>query len=295
MDPSTYLTAATFHGEFDEDSTSFSAGVDFKPSDASLIYLNVSRGYKAGSFPHVSAAVFDAYEAVSQESLLDYEVGFKLQLAEGRVQLNGAVFYYDYQDKQLRAKFIDPLFGALDKLVNVPKSEIKGAELEITASPLDGLTLSASATYLDAQVKEYDGVVGSVLDSNGLRQPVLASFEGVDLPFAPEYQYTVRADYDFSLSADLNAFFGIGLNGQSDSIGILTVSAADRDLYEIPSRNLVNVNAGVRASDDHWRATVWAKNLGDDYYWTNTIQAYDTIVRYPGRPLEYGVTVGFRF
>jgi hypothetical protein len=34
------------------------------------------------------------------------------------------VFYYDYRNKQVRGKFDDPLFGALDELVNLPKSRI---------------------------------------------------------------------------------------------------------------------------------------------------------------------------
>src|SRR3546814_7108122 len=72
-----------------------------------------------------------------------------------KLSINGAAFYYDYKDKQLRAKFVDPIFGALDKLVNVPKSKIKGAELNVNAQPTSGLTLSGSVTYLDAKVSKY--------------------------------------------------------------------------------------------------------------------------------------------
>ncbi|MFW2830328.1 TonB-dependent receptor domain-containing protein [Sphingomonas sp. ID0503] len=78
-------------------------------------------------------------------------------MLDRRLNINAAAFYYEYRDKQLRAKFVDPIFGPLDRLQNVPKSKIKGAEVEIAARPVNGLTLSAAATYLDARVKSYLG------------------------------------------------------------------------------------------------------------------------------------------
>src|SRR3546814_5559629 len=122
-----------------------------------LHYANIAMDYKAGSAPHLSGAIFDAYAPVQQESLLDYEVGFKAQLMDRRLSINGAAFYYDYKNKQTRAKFVDPIFGALDKLLNVPKSTIKGAEVEINARPVPGLSFPASATYPTPKAKEYHG------------------------------------------------------------------------------------------------------------------------------------------
>jgi hypothetical protein len=40
---------------------------------------------------------------------------------------------------------------------------------------------------------------------------------------------------------------------------------------------------------------VWGENIFNKYYWVNSTQAYDTFVRYTGRPAEYGVTVGLKF
>src|SRR3546814_3615031 len=52
-------------------------GVNYKATPTLLLYANVSKGYKAGSFPGVSAGTFAQYAAVTQESLVDYEAGFK--------------------------------------------------------------------------------------------------------------------------------------------------------------------------------------------------------------------------
>src|SRR3546814_2264337 len=83
-----------------------------------------------------------------------------ISLFDRKVTLNGGVFYYDYKNKQLRAKIVDPFFNALDGLVNVPKSRVKGAELELSARVVEGLTVSAAATYIDAKVRHYQGIVG---------------------------------------------------------------------------------------------------------------------------------------
>jgi len=298
-DPATFLTAQNVFTRLNEDSTSWSVGADIKPADNLLVYANVAKGYKAGSSPHLSGAIFDAYAPVKQESLLDYEVGFKAQLADRRISINGAAFYYDYKNKQTRAKFVDPIFGALDKLLNVPKSKIKGAEIEISARPTEGLTLSASATWLDAKVSNYQGTVGSLLVS-GIRVPVTASFKGVRLPYSPKLQYAFRADYDFPLPDGLGGFVGVGVSGQSKSLSALVLPGsnlfgADASLYNINARTLVNANMGIHSADDRWKLTVWGKNIFNKYYWTSSTQAYDTFVRYTGRPAEYGITVGVKY
>jgi outer membrane receptor protein involved in Fe transport len=290
-----YLTAEQFRGQINEDSTSWSVGADYKPSPTVLFYVNVSRGYKAGAFPQVSGSVFIAYEPVKEESLLDFEGGTKLRLLQGRLSINGAGFHYDYSDKQLRAKFIDPLFGSLDRLVNVPRSTVDGGEVEINARPIDGLTLSSSVTYLNALVSQYQGATGSYASPLGLREPILQSFAGVQLPFAPKWQYVARADYNFPISDRLSGFFGVGMNGQTSPVGILTPIASVRTLYNINDRTVFNLNAGVQTADGRWKFSLFGDNIFNKYYWTNTIQSYDTVVRYTGRPADWGGKLSYEF
>lgn len=54
----------------------------------------------------------------------------------------------------MRARVLDPVFGPEEKMINVPKSYIWGFEGEILARPVDGLTLSASGTYLKSKVNK---------------------------------------------------------------------------------------------------------------------------------------------
>ncbi|WP_324741794.1 TonB-dependent receptor [Tsuneonella sp. CC-YZS046] len=294
VDPATYLKTGRYFGKLKESSTSWSVGVDFKPSDDVLLYANVAKGYKSGSFPILSAALYTAVEPVKQESLLDYEVGMKLQMFDRKLSVNMAGFYYDYTNKQLLTIFVDPIFGGLQKLQNVPKSRVKGAELSVVAMPFAGLKISGDLTYLDAKVKRYDGAIGSFVGTDGLRYPTLASFKGVDLPFSPELSYSIRFDYDFSLGDSLGGFVGAGVNGQTSSYSTLAVTAQDRADYKIDNYALVNATAGLRASDDRWRVWLWGKNIFNKYYMINRVENYDVHVNYIGRPAEYGVTVSFK-
>src|SRR3546814_4987763 len=76
------------------------------------------------------------------------------------------------------------------------------------------------------------------------------------------------------------------INGQSKSIGVLTVSSVEREDYKINARTLVDLSAGIATTDGRWRAGLWGKNVLNKYYWTNAIQAYDNIMRYAARPAE---------
>ena len=57
------------------------------------------------------------------------------------MRINGAVFYYDYRDKQLRGAILDPTFGPAEALVSIPKSHAQGIEAQVVARPVTGLTL----------------------------------------------------------------------------------------------------------------------------------------------------------
>src|SRR3546814_6751330 len=65
-----------------EDNISWRAGIDYRASDDVLVYANVSRGYKAGSFPSLAAASYISLQPVVQEEVTAYEAGLKATLAD---------------------------------------------------------------------------------------------------------------------------------------------------------------------------------------------------------------------
>src|SRR3546814_3755684 len=51
----------------------------------------------------------DVCSSELQESLIAYEAGFKGTLADRTRQVNGAIFHYDYRQKQFLGKVLDPV------------------------------------------------------------------------------------------------------------------------------------------------------------------------------------------
>lgn len=270
-----------FVGSLNEDNLSWRAGLDYKPNRDVLLYANVSKGYKAGGFGSISASTSIQNAPVTQESVLAYEAGFKVQPVPA-LSINGAVYYYDYKDKQLRSKIIDPVWGILDALVNVPKSRVKGAELELSFRPVQGMTIGIAATYSDAKVKRYIGV-----NAGG----EATDFAGTRVPYTPKYQVGANIDYRLPTTGGWAPFVGASLSYRSGTNAIVGGTA----LYDIDAYTLVDLRAGAETSDGRWKLSLWGKNVFNKYYWNNTIASYDVIVRIPGRPATYGATVSYRF
>jgi iron complex outermembrane recepter protein len=281
-----------FNDKLNEHNVSWRGGVDFKAARGLLLYANVSKGYKAGSYPIVGSANLFQNLPVVQESVLAYEAGFKATLLNRALQLNGAAFYYDYHDKQLRSKFVDPVFGVLDVLQNVPRSSIKGFEIEVTASPFRGLTASGAFTYLDAKIDRFIGA-----DVNGNTN----NFAGTPIPFTPKYQIGANIDYERPFTTSMKGFAGVGFTYRSSTSAAITLGNPNNSYGSVPNffaidaYKLVDIRAGVADIDDRWRASVFVKNLFNEYYFNNAQTAADTIARFTGRPRTWGVSLAYKF
>ncbi|MGD9661870.1 MAG: TonB-dependent receptor [Porticoccaceae bacterium] len=290
-----------FIDTLDEDNVSWRAGVDYQFNEDTLVYANVSQGYKAGSYPSLSSSNFESFEPVTQESVLAYEVGFKKSMADARVQLNGAVFYYDYEDKQERGKIQLPVFGTLDRLINVPESTVQGIEADVVALLTDKLTLTAAVTYIDSQVDEYTGfnVLGGVQD-----------FSDENIPYTPEFTYSLDLDYRTPLSQGGSLFMGMSVSGQSDADAVFdgddlaldpanVAAGFQKSITEnylvVDSYATLGARIGYESADERWKIMLWGKNITDEYYWNSVVSTSESGARMAGRPRTYGLTLGYRY
>jgi outer membrane receptor protein involved in Fe transport len=295
IDAST-LTVGEVRRMLDEDNVSWRAGIDFKPDRDTLIYASVSKGYKSGSFPLLSASDAAQFNPVTQESVTAYELGTKLTLLDRTAQINAAVFYYDYSNKQLKGRVVaNPnIFGPLEALVNVPKSHVMGGEVQLDLAPTPGLRVSIGATYLKTKIE------GSFInfDSYGNQR----DFGGSPFPYTPEVQIVTDVQYDWTLGGSADAFIGANLNFQSDTAAVLgdaraTPSAAlsAKGGLNIDDYALIDLRAGLQFDDKRFKLSVFVRNLTDEYYWSNATRITDTTVRFAGRPRTFGVSFSARY
>lgn len=264
-----------------EDNLSWRVGLDFTPNSDTLVYANVSRGFKIGAFPLIPAALAFQYDPATQEKLTAYEAGFKLSVSRA-LQINGAVFYYDYADKQVLGTDIVPPFGPLNRLVNIPKSKVKGAEIQLILRPVDGLTLNGGLTYVDSKIGNFTN-----FDPFGAPR----NFQGEAYPNTPKWQASLAADYEFPVSGNLNAFVGANATMRSKTNGGLGENA----ILKIDGYTLVDLRAGVASADERWKLSLWGRNITNKYYWTNAYKIADVSARFAGKPATYGATLSFRY
>lgn len=268
----------------DEDNFSWRANMNWAPSDGVLVYANVSKGYKAGNFPNLSASDAKQFIPVTQESLLAYEVGAKVSMPDHNMQLNGSAFYYDYTNKQLRGRVQDPLFGQLEALVNIPVSQVWGLEAQWVWQPIEGFRANAGASYIETEI---DGSFVNFNQFGGTED-----FGGNEFPFSPKFQANADMDYSAATSwQDIDWFLGSSASYTSSTKGGL----GNRSELDIDSYLLLDVRAGLRAEDDSWSIMLWGKNLTNEYYVVNVLKAQDNVIAYAGRPATYGITASFRF
>lgn len=277
-----FLPVSNFVTDLNENNTSFRAGISYKPSADSLLYANVTKGYKAGSFSPTAFIRTTQIPRVQRESVLAYEAGFKTRLA-GIAELTGAAFYYDYRNKQITG-FVDvfPL-GNLPASVNVPKSSIKGAELGVVLRPLTGLRISAAGTYIDSQVED-SYVTATPLGA-------LKDIKGEQLPNAPKWQLNGDAEYRFPIGTGTEAYLGGNISYRSAAYALF----GQEKLFRLPGYALIDLRAGVEFGGGRWRAEVFGRNITDKYYLTNVSRSIDAVTRIGGMPATYGVTLGFRY
>ncbi len=257
--------------------------LDWMPAADSLFYASVSRGYKSGGFPVLSATYKTQYAPVTQERLDAFELGSKTDFLDRALHLNSAVFYYGYKDKQLLTYFKDPLFGPLPILKNAPKSHVEGIELELSATPLHGLLLSVSGSYIITRIDEF-----SSTNNHGDRQ----DFSGRPFNFAPRLQYTALADYAFAVWRDYK--FAVGADY---SFKGRTNSTLEGDpQFEHRPYGLIDLRMRLGRTDGAWSLLLWGRNITDQFSTVSVTRgAGDALTRYTGQPRTIGATLSCNF
>ena len=107
------------------DKVNWKGGIEYDLAPRSLLYANVSTGFKAGGFFYGPAGA-DSYDP---EEVTSFVLGVKNRLLDNRLQLNAESFYLNYRNQQV--SFVK-LVGTSATLVteNAGKSHAYGFEVE---------------------------------------------------------------------------------------------------------------------------------------------------------------------
>ena len=266
VEPAAYTTvfnrdSAGNLAEYDKGLWSAKVGIDWQVNDDLLTYFTFNRGVKGGGFngPAEGYNLRPEQFPFKEEVLKAYEIGFKQTLADNRLRVNAAAFYYDYDDFQA---FI---FEGQGNLISNQDAEIYGAELEIEGSPVEGLDFKGGVAYLQGEVYDVTFPFTDPVDGRSFTQPL-----DRELPRAPEWSVNGLVRYQWPVNIGMGGHFAVqaDFNYRSDQNMLLTEApAGEQDAYAI-----VNARASYTSNDGRWEAAFAVHNISNQFYCT---QIYD--------------------
>ncbi|MCB1843337.1 MAG: TonB-dependent receptor, partial [Halioglobus sp.] len=184
--PTVTIPEANVSDDENFDDLSPRVNLSWLPSDDVTVYGTVSKGYKVGGFNANQDIVSPFFD---EETGWNYELGFKSTLWDGRLQFNTALFYFDWNDLQVRGQDVHT---QRQVVVNADAAHTQGLELEVKALLAEGLTLDVGYGYLEAEFDNFKGAI----DTNG----ELFQADGNTLPLAPENSFTAGLQYAFDVA-----------------------------------------------------------------------------------------------
>lgn len=268
--------------ELNEENFSGRIGLDWSPNDDWLFYASASRGFKSGAFPTIGSFVETQLEAVKQEKVLAYEVGFKASLLDSSLQLNASAYHYDYTDKQVFGEVEDIVFVTLTRLVNVPKSRVRGAEIDLLWAPTTNWFSKLSVSYLDTEVQQYEGY-------NKFGQ--WTNFAGDSFEYSPPWQVNSLVGYEHTLSNGLALRAVVDMNYSAEAQGDFEGSQN----FNVDDYTVFGANLSISDEASGWSASLWAKNLSNAYYWNSVQLQTDTVYRFAAKPRTFGLKLAYNF
>jgi iron complex outermembrane receptor protein len=282
------VPVVTMDDDIGDSNVSWKLGLDFSPRDGLMLYASASTGFTAGGFN--TSAVIEQFQAVpfDPEEITAWEVGLKSRAFEERLQVNVALFRYDYDDMQVFTDVVTAS-GVSGRLVqNAASGEMQGAELELTALPAQGLMLQFTAGYVDSELSDFstqtfDPAAGAV---------VTVDLSGNTTALTPEWNYSALVRYAWPLAGG-EASAQLAWNWQ-DAVFFSTdnTPGVAQDAY-----GLLDARVAWDAPEDRWQLSLWGRNLLDEDYlsFSSNLAPFGLYQDYGPQPRSIGISGTLNF
>jgi len=283
---------------------------DVGPIDTGSSYFTISTGFLSGGLSE-SLDLDGNIPEYDPEEVVNYELGMKLDMLDNTLRVNTAIFYTDYQNRQLTSIGINPETGSIaSRTINAKESSITGLEVETTWLPLDNLELTFNYAYNHGEIQEFEDktIVGAnetelqnciedIVVGTGAVDECEVDRSNEDLPNLPQQiiyvagQYTwdtsfgsIIARVDSSYREDLNTCFDYSSCNWQNGKGL------EFDVYSLGAR------LTWLSTDGAWRVTAWGENLTDYDYKAGgnpLVGTTETVSYYFNDPRTYGLELAY--
>ncbi|PKL85600.1 MAG: TonB-dependent receptor [Ignavibacteriae bacterium HGW-Ignavibacteriae-1] len=236
------------------------------------VYTSISKGYKTGGFN----TLFERPEDLTfdPEHSLNYEAGIKLNLFDGNLYTDFALFYIDWTNQQIYQTVPS---GRGSMLKNAGSSTSKGVELSMRATPFDRFETSLTFGYTDARFDSY------IVDT-------ARSYSGNYIPYVPKFTMSLHASKTFVLGEGF--FKGLRFNALYRITGKHYWTEANttfQDTYGL-------LDGTISLITDVIDVDLWFRNILNQDYWAFYFEAAQlgNFVQH-GKPQRLGVKLSAKF
>ena len=251
-------------------------GTQYHFTDDVMAYLSWGKGFKAGGWTTRLSAVVPAADVQQTEYSPEYtktwELGLKSEWFQHRLQANAALYYTDYDAIQLNIqRGISPVY------TNAGNAKIKGGELELHFLAGGGLSLNASAEYIDAYytyVNQNANIPEVILPNGDTECPAgppicTDAMPGVlstdaKLPKTPKYKFSFYPTYDLLLPNQATMRFIVNY---TLTASMYNDSLNTPQLWD-PATHMIDASVHLISPGGEYDLAVGGTNLTDDRFIT---------------------------
>jgi len=272
------------HYEQDVKSTTYKAGIEFDPGENSMVYAQISTGFKQGGLNMTLPP-----KEYKPEELVAYEFGSKNRFMNGRMQLNLEGYYYKYTNMQaqLPVEYTVAATGSTERaqaIFNAKEGTNKGVDIELDYLVTQNDKVNAALALVDAKYGELLIPANPDFGGGGNLQ-----LKGRQVAMSPDW--CIKLGYEHTVNLDNGAFFTVGFDTKiSDGYWTTAeqyLAGAYQDRY---TRS--NFNASYTTEDGKWVTSVSGKNL-ENHAQTNFIVPFYR--RFVNEPRTFVLNVSYKF
>ena len=242
----------------DIDNFSWRLGAQYKFDPSLMAYVAVARGYKGPQFapPPTGSPPGTLSKEVLPEIPMDYEIGAKKTLFDGRVIADLSAFYMKVANFQGQVCITDPVTQLLGCTIeNFDGVVTKGIEGNIFGRVSDDFTVNAGLIWNRATYPDHANGGGPFLGPDG------SNLSGAQLVDAPEWKATFSGEYSHPITSGLEGFVGGDLVYKSR----IRYAPSLDPLLAYHGNVVLGAQLGIRSPMRGWSANLFARNLTDEH------------------------------
>jgi iron complex outermembrane receptor protein len=269
--------------------------LDHNFTDDILAYVAYNSGFKSGVFNTAvvggPGAPIDLPPA-NPETLSAYTAGIKNEFLDKRLRINAEAFLYKFKNIQ-----VGEVITGVQHILNAAAATIKGIDLDVSALPMQNLTLTAAAEVLNGRYDRFpNGPLFTYNPVAGGNNVTFTNLAGDRTIQSPPFSFNLIANYQLPPTVgpfNLNVSYTHGGNYYFDSDngrGQLSPSIDRQKLL-----NLVNASIGWHSASAKWGARLWGKNLTNEHYYSYGSESALVTEYSPAPPLTFGLTLEAHF